>query len=124
MVQLIGERISTYLQGSSYIVGWQDKGMILFSSHTNDSISLARVEAATGVVSFNAEEHTWVSHPAGSSPIDLAITSDGKFLYAIDGGTGSVSTWSLSAKPKLLFKKTTPITHINGIVGLNGIAIV
>ena len=62
------------------------------------------------------------TNPAGSSNLDLAISSDGKFLYTLDSGTGSVSIFGINQDGTL-----TSLGDVGGLsasAGLNGIAVI
>lgn len=58
--------------------------------------------------------------PAGSSDLDLGVSSDGKYLYTIDSGTGSVSVLGINADGTL-----TILPGASGLAanaGFNGLA--
>jgi DNA-binding beta-propeller fold protein YncE len=58
--------------------------------------------------------------PAGSTDLDLAITPDGKYLYTIDSGTGSISILSVNSDGTL-----SVLPGVSGLAanaGFNGIA--
>ena len=60
------------------------------------------------------------SEPAGSTNLDLAASGDGKFLYTLNSGTGSVSIYSINSNGTL-----NQLGNIEGLpktVGFNGIA--
>jgi DNA-binding beta-propeller fold protein YncE len=62
------------------------------------------------------------TNPAGSSNLDLAISSDGKFLYTLDSGTGTVSIFGINQDGTL-----TSLGDVGGLsasAGLNGIAVI
>jgi DNA-binding beta-propeller fold protein YncE len=58
--------------------------------------------------------------PSGSTDLDLAISSDGKYLYTIDSGTGWVSVLGVNSDGTL-----TVQAGVSGLpveAGFNGIA--
>jgi len=63
---------------------------------------------------------------AGTAPngalLDLALSDDGKYLYANNGGSGAIDIWTINANGSL--KAQTPVTlpAANANAGFNGIA--
>ena len=58
--------------------------------------------------------------PAGSTNLDMAISSDGKYLYTLNSGTGSVSILGINEDGTL-----TSLGDAGGLsaaAGFNGIA--
>ena len=59
-------------------------------------------------------------NPSGSSNLDIAVTADGKFLYTLDSGTGSISIFGINEDGTL-----TNLGEADGLsaaAGFNGIA--
>jgi 6-phosphogluconolactonase len=60
------------------------------------------------------------SNPAGATNLDIAVSGDGKFVYTINSGAGSVSIYSINSNGTL-----NDLGDIDGLpktVGFNGIA--
>jgi len=60
------------------------------------------------------------SNPAGTTNLDMTVSGDGKYLYTLDSGTGSVSVYSINSNGTL-----NPLGDIEGLpktVGFNSIA--
>ena len=56
----------------------------------------------------------------GSGPIDLAITDGGRFLYTLNGGTGTIGVFRINADTGAL----TRLPFLGGIpAGANGLAV-
>jgi 6-phosphogluconolactonase (cycloisomerase 2 family) len=56
----------------------------------------------------------------GATPLDLAISADGKFLYALTAGEGTISVFSIASDGSLTFLGTQK--SIPAKSGQNGIA--
>jgi DNA-binding beta-propeller fold protein YncE len=60
------------------------------------------------------------TNPTGSTNLDIAISSDGEFLYTLDSGTGSISIFGINQYGSL-----TNLGDAGGLsaaAGFNGIA--
>lgn len=59
------------------------------------------------------------ANPPGSTNIDTAISQDGRFIYTLNGGSGTIGVFSVARDGNLTF-----ITTVGGLpaAGLNGIA--
>ncbi|MGA8150134.1 MAG: hypothetical protein WB952_04235 [Terriglobales bacterium] len=60
------------------------------------------------------------TNPSGSTNLDIAISADGKFLYTLNAGTGTVGIFGINADGSL-----TNLGDVGGLsasAGLNGIA--
>lgn len=60
------------------------------------------------------------SNANGSANLDMAITSDGKFLYSLNAGTGTIGLFAISKDGRLMNPGLVGGLRSNS--GLNGIA--
>jgi len=59
---------------------------------------------------------------AGAKPLDLAITYDGKFLYANNGANGSIGIWAINVNGTLTPQTPVTLPASDASAGFNGIA--
>ena len=69
-------------------------GTLLFVSSYDDKVYVESINAVSGALSSAA---TPVSLPAGSAPGSVRTSTDGKFVYTADGGTGNLSMLTVGA---------------------------
>ena len=60
--------------------------------------------------------------PSGSTNLDLAVSSDGKYLYTLDSGTGTVSIFGINEDGSLA--GLGDVGGLSAAAGFNGIAVI
>lgn len=60
------------------------------------------------------------TNPSGSTNLDIAISSEGKFLYSLNSGTGTVSIFAINQDGTLT--SLGDATGLSESAGFNGIA--
>ncbi len=63
-----------------------------------------------------------VGTAASGALLDLALSNDGKFLYANNGGAGAIDIWTINADGSLSAQTPVTLPAIYASAGLNGIA--
>lgn len=58
--------------------------------------------------------------PSGSTNLDLAISTDGKFLYTLNSGTGTINIFGINQDGSLT--SLGDIGRLSATAGMNGIA--
>ncbi len=73
----------------------------------SNSISLYTI-AANGALTLNQAAAS-TTEGTGSAPIDMGISSDGRFLYVLDDGLGAITTLQIGS--------TGALTHLQAVTG-------
>jgi hypothetical protein len=60
------------------------------------------------------------TNPSGAVNLDLAITADGKFLYSLNSGNGSIGIFAIQKDGTLT--NVTPVSGLPASAGFQGIA--
>lgn len=84
----------------AYITNSASDALAGFAVGRDGSLEPLSADGRTGVV------------PAGSVPLDLDITADGRYLYALDGGSGAISAFSIGRNGQL-----AALDGVTGAVG-------
>ncbi len=63
-----------------------------------------------------------VATVASGALLDLALSEDGKYLYANNGGAGAVDIWTINADGSLQAQRPVTLPTVDASAGLNGIA--
>jgi 6-phosphogluconolactonase (cycloisomerase 2 family) len=93
-------------------------GRFAYTTNTgSSSISGYRI-APDASISLLSPDGMTASTGMGSSPIDLALTRDGRFLYALNGGSNTITGYRVRANGSL-----APVELMAGLpAGTNGLA--
>jgi len=93
-------------------------GRFAYTSNTGSgSISGYRVAFDGELTLLDSDGRTGVTG-AGSSPIDMALSRDGRFLYTLNSGSGTIAAFSVRANGSL-----SPRRSLSGLpAGSNGLA--
>jgi 6-phosphogluconolactonase (cycloisomerase 2 family) len=98
-------------------VAISNDGRFAYTTNTaSDTLSGVRI-ASDGVLTLRDSDGRTASTAAGASPIDEAFSRDGRFLYVLGGGNGSISIFRQGSSGRLTALVVTsglPLT-VNGL---------
>jgi len=96
-------------------------GRFAYTSNTpSGTISGYRIDAADGSLSLvDADGRTVVTNP-GDAPLDIGFSNDGRYLYALNSGVGSVGAYAIGADGSLTHLGDTDPVLVPGVA--NGMA--
>jgi 6-phosphogluconolactonase (cycloisomerase 2 family) len=93
-------------------------GRYAFTTNAGSSSISAFKSGRDGTLTLTTEDGVAGSTGEGTAPIDMALSSGGRFLYALSAKTGSIAAFRVIANHKLL-----PIAAVSGLpTGLDGLA--
>ncbi|OZG71650.1 hypothetical protein BTA51_20460 [Hahella sp. CCB-MM4] len=93
-------------------------GRVAFTTNTGSSTLSAYDIRRNGKISLKQEDGVAANTLAGSRPIDMAQSGNGRFVYALSAAGGSISAFYVNHRGQL-----KPITSVQGLVEtINGLA--
>jgi 6-phosphogluconolactonase len=95
-------------------------GTRLFTSNTGSStVSEFDVDESNGTVSSIVGASVASTNPTGGTNLDIAVSSDGNFLFTIDSSAGAISTFDIRGGG---FSLASEVAGLPQSVGFQGIA--
>src|SRR5206468_10833732 len=108
-LHLVSPSVPTHQTAACWVVV-TDNGRFAYTSNTGSgSISGYAIDEDGGLTLLNADGRT-ADTGAGSAPTDLALSENGRLLFSLNSGTGSVSAFTIHASGRL-----QPVGHIGGL---------
>jgi 6-phosphogluconolactonase len=116
----ISASISTHQAATCWLVLTND-GRFAYGANTGSgSISGYEVSPNGALSALNANGRTGVTNGSRATPLDMDITQDGKFLYVLQTGTGTVGAFAIGSDGRLSVLPDTP--GLAAVAGFQGIA--
>jgi len=115
-IDAIGGAVSTHQTAACWLVVSLDNTYAYSTNPGSNSISGFRIAPDGNLMLLDTDGVT-AQLPAGSGPLDLSLTDNGKFLYTLNSANGTISGYALNADGSL-----TELGIFNGLpVGSNGL---
>ena len=96
----VGGAISTHQTAACWLAVSLDNRYAYSTNPGSDSVSGFSIAADGSLALLNADGVT-AQLPAGSGPLDVAFTDDGRFLYTLNAANGTISSYQLNADGSL-----------------------
>jgi len=117
-LQVISPAVSTHQAAACWVVVTHDGRFAYTTNAGSGSISGFQVDHQGNLTLLDADGRTGVTGD-GSAPIDMALSGNSRFLYALGSGNGTVSAFQVDLKDGSL----KSISGISGLpAGVNGLA--
>lgn len=117
-LSLIAASVSTHQAATCWLVVTPDGRFAYTANAGSGSISGYDVGADGSLHLLDADGRTGVTGDA-SSPLDLGLSRNGKFLYVLKAGAGAIGAFTVAADGKLAALPDTPgLTPASGVQGL------
>jgi 6-phosphogluconolactonase len=118
-LSLITGSLSTQQAAPCWLVLSTDERFAFVANAGSGSIGGFAVSPDGVLTSLSADGRTGVTNSANATPLDMQITRDGKFLYVLQTGTGTVGTFAIGAQGSLTTLPDTPgLAPVAGFQGL------
>jgi 6-phosphogluconolactonase (cycloisomerase 2 family) len=105
-LHLISGSVPTLQTAACWVVVTKD-GRFAYTTNTGSgTISGYRVSRTGELKLLDANGVTANTGGAGSSPLDLAISSDGRFVFSLNTGVGTIASFRLRADGRLISVST------------------
>jgi 6-phosphogluconolactonase len=99
-IEAISGAIATKQNAACWVVLTDDNRFVYTANAGSGSISGYRVDRHGGLQLLDADGRTGVTGD-GSHPIDMAFSNDGRFLYTLNSGNGTISAFRAGADGSL-----------------------
>ena len=119
-LSLITGSLSTKQAAPCWLVLSNDERFAFVANAGSGSIGGFAVSPNGVLTALNADGRTGVTNGSGATPLDLDITGDGKFLYVLQTGTGTVGAFAIGAQGSLTTLPDTP--GLASVAGFQGLA--
>ncbi|WP_437995738.1 3-carboxymuconate cyclase [Sorangium sp. So ce185] len=116
---VISDTVDTFQRATCWIAGAPGSRYVFTANTGSDTVSGLQVDARGALTLLDGGVSA--SFPAGTAPIDLTMTRDGRFLYTLNAGAGTIAAFQVSRDGSLL-----PRGEAGGLVpggGAQGIAV-
>lgn len=117
---LISASLSTHQAATCWLVLTNDERFAFAANAGSGSISGYAVSPDGSLALLNADGRTGVTNGTGATPLDMDITRDGKFLYVLQTGTGTVGAFTVDVRGHLTALADTP--GLASSAGFQGLA--
>ena len=117
---LISASLSTHQAATCWLVLTNDERFAFAANAGSGSISGYAVSPDGSLAPLNADGRTGVTNGTGATPLDMDITRDGKFLYVLQTGTGTVGAFTIDFRGHLTALADTP--GLASSAGFQGLA--
>lgn len=115
----ISASLSTHQAATCWLVLTKDERFAYAANAGSGSISGFGVAPDGSLSPLDADGRTGVTNGVGATPLDMDITHDGKFLYVLQTGTGTVGAFAIGNSGRLTTLPDTPgLTASAGFQGL------
>ncbi|MEP6621070.1 MAG: beta-propeller fold lactonase family protein [bacterium] len=120
-LSLISATLSTHQAATCWLVLTKDEHFAYVANAGSGSLSGYEVASDGSLSPLDANGRTGVTNGTGAAPLDMDLTRDGKFLYVLQTGTGTVGTFAIGSHGRLSVLPDTPGLSANA--GFEGIAV-
>jgi 6-phosphogluconolactonase len=118
-LSLITGSLSTQQAAPCWLVLSDDERFAFVANAGSGSIGGFAVSPDGVLTPLSSDGRTGVTNGSGATPLDMHITRDGKFLYVLQTGTGTVGSFAIGAKGNLTNLPDTPgLAPVAGFQGL------
>ena len=112
--------LSTHQTATCWLVLTKDERFAFAANAGSGSISGYDVSPDGSLSPLDANGRTGVTNGVGATPLDMDVTRDGKFLYVLQTGTGTVGAFAIGFHAHLTTLADTP--GLTASAGFQGIA--
>jgi 6-phosphogluconolactonase len=104
----ITSSLSTHQAAACWLV-LSNTGRLAFVANAGSgSISAYAVASNGTLTALDPSGRTGITSTPDATPLDLSVTRDGKFLYALQTGTGTIGSFAIAADGRLTTLADTP----------------
>jgi len=72
------------------------------------------------ITALNSNGRTGVTNGSGATPLDMDVSQDGKFLFVLQTGTGTIGAFAIGSDGSLSVLADTP--GLSAVAGFQGLA--
>jgi 6-phosphogluconolactonase (cycloisomerase 2 family) len=119
-LSLITGSLSTQQAAPCWLVLSNDERFAFVANAGSGSIGGFAVSPDGVLTALSPDGRTGVTNGSGATPLDIHVTRDGKFLYALQTGTGTVGAFAIGATGSLTTLPDTP--GLAAVAGFQGLA--
>jgi len=119
-LSLITGSLSTQQAAPCWLVLSNDERFAFVANAGSGSIGGFAVSPQGVLTALSPDGRTGVTNGSGATPLDIDVTRDGKFLYALQTGTGTVGSFAIGANGSLTTLPDTP--GLAAVAGFQGLA--
>jgi 6-phosphogluconolactonase (cycloisomerase 2 family) len=91
---VISDTVDTFQRATCWIAGAPGSRYVFTANTGSNTLSGLQVDARGALTLL--DDGVSASFPTGTAPIDLTMTRDGRFLYTLNAGTGSIAAFQVS----------------------------
>lgn len=117
-LEVVSPSVATNQTAACWVVVTKDGRFAYDTNAGSGSISGFRIDNDASISLFDADGRTGVTGD-GSGPLDMALSSNGKYLYSLNGGNNTISAFRVTGKGALI---TIDVEAAVIPAGANGLA--
>jgi 6-phosphogluconolactonase len=118
-LSLVTGSLSTQQAAPCWLVLSNDERFAFVANAGSGSIGGFAVSSDGTLTPLSSDGRTGVTNGSGATPLDIQVTRDGKFLYVLQTGTGTVGSFAIGAQGSLTTLPDTPgLAPVAGFQGL------
>jgi len=119
VLSLVTGSLSTQQAAPCWLVLSNDERFAFVANAGSGSIGGFAVSPDGVLTPLSSDGRTGVTNGSGATPLDIQITRDGKFLYVLQTGTGTVGSFAIGDQGTLTTLPDTPgLVPVAGFQGL------
>ena len=112
--------LSTHQAATCWLVLTKNERFAYAANAGSGSIAGYSVSRDGSLSALDADGRTGVTNGTGATPLDMDITNDGKFLYVLQTGTGTIGAFAIGNSGSLTALPDTP--GLSARAGFQGLA--
>jgi 6-phosphogluconolactonase len=112
--------VSTHQAATCWLVLSHDSRFAFVANAGSGSISAYAVAPNASLTLLDQDGRSGITNGDGATPLDLGLSSDGRFLYVLQTGTGSIGAFRVSEGGRLTTLPDTP--GLSAAAGYQGLA--
>lgn len=116
----VSASLSTHQAATCWLVLTKDGRFAFAANAGSGSISAYSVSTEGSLSALNADGRTGVTNGTGATPLDMDLSDDGKFLYVLQTGTGTIGAFAIGDHGRLNVLLDTP--GLSAAAGFQGLA--
>lgn len=116
----VSASLSTHQVATCWLVLTKNGRFAFAANAGSSSISGYDVSPDGSLTPLNADGRTGVANVGGATPLDMDVSQDGNFLYALQTGNGTIGAFAIGGDGRLSVLPDTP--GLAAVAGFQGLA--
>jgi 6-phosphogluconolactonase len=119
-LSVVSASLSTHQAAPCWLVATRDGRFAYIANSGSGSIAAYFVSPDGLLAELSADGRTGVTNGTHAIPLDIDLSEDGKFLYALQSGSGTIGAFAVGSDGRLSVRPDTP--GLSASAGFQGLA--